>query len=116
MGRPPSNRGQALRAGVAFLQFAVRKSILSSGGAPCCADFSAQNGKVTEVYSKDGEARWFPPFKHKVENLGDEAYNAVYVGIKGKLATSAADPAHDSTMSLEQLAKLLDYAQAAAKP
>jgi quercetin dioxygenase-like cupin family protein len=46
--------------------------------------FTDQNGKVTETFAKSGEARWFPPFKHKVENLGDEPYNAVYVGIKSK--------------------------------
>ena len=53
--------------------------------------FTDQNGKVTEVYSKSGEARWFPPFKHKVENVGDEPYNAVYVGIKGKLTEVGAN-------------------------
>ena len=47
--------------------------------------FTDPNGKVTEVYAKRGDARWFPPHKHEVENLGDESYNAVYVGIKGKL-------------------------------
>ncbi len=79
--------------------------------------FTDQNGKVTEVFAKAGEARWFPPFKHKVENLGDEPYNAVYIGIKGKLAASASDPKQDSPVSAEQLAKILaDYAQAAAKP
>lgn len=45
--------------------------------------FTDENGKVTEVYAKAGEARWFAPFKHTVENVGDTAYNAVYVGIKG---------------------------------
>jgi quercetin dioxygenase-like cupin family protein len=46
--------------------------------------FTDQNGKTHEVYAKPGESRWFPAFKHKVENLGDTAYNAVYVGIKVK--------------------------------
>jgi len=46
--------------------------------------FTDDNGKVTEVFAKPGEARWFAPFKHRVENVGDTAYNAVYVGIKGK--------------------------------
>jgi hypothetical protein len=31
-----------------------------------------------------GDPRWFPPFKHRVENLGDTAYNAVYIGIKNR--------------------------------
>src|ERR1700746_127869 len=45
--------------------------------------FTDEKGKVTEVYAKPGEARWFNPFKHTVENVGDTAYNAVYVGVKG---------------------------------
>lgn len=77
--------------------------------------FTDQNGKVTEVFSKAGEARWFPPFKHKVENLGDEPYNAVYVGIKGKLAASANELQPYSPVSPEQLAKIL-AADEAAKP
>lgn len=76
--------------------------------------FIDQNGKVTEVYAKAGEARWFPPFKHRVENLGDEPYNGVYIGIKGKLAAgSNSEPG--SPPSPEQVAEILaDYAQAAA--
>jgi|SRR5579863_5806001 len=52
--------------------------------------FTDENGKVREVYAKAGESRWYPPFKHRVENLGDTAYDAVYIGVKGKLATAAA--------------------------
>ena len=48
--------------------------------------FTDENGKTRDVFSKPGEARWYPPFKHKVENLGDTPYDAVYIGIKGKLA------------------------------
>jgi quercetin dioxygenase-like cupin family protein len=44
--------------------------------------FTDEHGKVTEVFAKPGEARWFAPFKHTVENVGDTAYDAVYVGIK----------------------------------
>jgi quercetin dioxygenase-like cupin family protein len=47
--------------------------------------FTDENGKVREVYSKRGEVHWYPPFKHKVENLGDTIYDAVYVGLKGKM-------------------------------
>ncbi len=54
--------------------------------------FTDQSGKVTEVYSKAGESRWFPPFKHRVENLGDTAYNAVYIGVKNKALNGAASP------------------------
>jgi quercetin dioxygenase-like cupin family protein len=68
--------------------------------------FTDQNGKVTEVYAKAGESRWFPPVKHKVENLGDETYNAVYIAIKSKTATagSAAKPDQSET---QQIAKIL---------
>ena len=54
--------------------------------------FIDPNGKVHEVFAKPGEARWFPPFRHRVENVGDTPYNAVYVGIKGKLSREAAGP------------------------
>ena len=50
--------------------------------------FTDETGKTREIFSKPGEARWYPPFKHKVENLGDTAYDAVYIGIKGRLAAS----------------------------
>lgn len=52
--------------------------------------FTDENGKTQEVFAKPGESRWFPPFKHKVENLGDTAYSAVYIGIKGKHFSSEA--------------------------
>ncbi len=83
--------------------------------------FTDQNGKVTEVYAKAGEARWFPPFKHKVENLGDEPYNGVYIGIKAKVTQARGDPEPNSPVSAEQLAKILaeipaDSAPAPAKP
>lgn len=46
--------------------------------------FTDENGKTQEVFAKAGESRWFPPFKHRVENLGGTTYNAVYIGIKNK--------------------------------
>jgi quercetin dioxygenase-like cupin family protein len=52
--------------------------------------FTDENGKAREVYAKPGESRWFPPLKHRVENLGDTAYNAVYVGIKNQASASTA--------------------------
>ncbi len=53
--------------------------------------FTDENGKSQEMSAKAGEARWFPAFRHRVENLGDTAYNAVYIGIKDKrLATNAS--------------------------
>jgi len=51
--------------------------------------FTDENGKTREIFSKPGEARWYPPFKHRVENLGDTAYRAVYIGLKGKVEASA---------------------------
>lgn len=54
--------------------------------------FTDENGKTREIFSKPGEARWYPPFKHRVENLGDTSYDAVYVGIKGKASASNASP------------------------
>jgi quercetin dioxygenase-like cupin family protein len=51
--------------------------------------FTDEKGKTREVFAKAGEARWFPPLKHTVENLGDTAYNAVYVGVKNRY--TAAD-------------------------
>jgi quercetin dioxygenase-like cupin family protein len=69
--------------------------------------FTDQNGKVTEVYSKSGEARWFPPFKHKVENVGDEPYNAVYVGLKGKGMQMGRNSKAGSLVSQEELAKIM---------
>lgn len=79
--------------------------------------FTDQNGKITEVYAKPGEARWFPTHKHQVENLGDEPYNGVYIGIKGKLESAAGDAKPGAPVSAEQLAKMLsEYAGAAVKP
>jgi quercetin dioxygenase-like cupin family protein len=66
--------------------------------------FTDQNGKTHEVYAKPGESRWFPAFKHKVENLGDTAYNAVYVGIKVKPLAGKAGP--ERGQSSEQAAGL----------
>jgi quercetin dioxygenase-like cupin family protein len=74
--------------------------------------FIDQNGKVTEVYAKAGEARWFPPHRHKVENIGDEPYNGVYIGVKGQMA--ASNSKQDSPPSPEQVGEILaGYAAAA---
>ena len=69
--------------------------------------FTDQSGKVTKVYSKSGEARWFPPFKHKVENVGDEPYNAVHVGLKGKGMEMGMTLRVGSLVSREELAKIM---------
>ena len=44
--------------------------------------FTDRTGKVQEVSASPGEARWFPAFKHKVENLGDKSFDGVYIGMK----------------------------------
>jgi beta-alanine degradation protein BauB len=74
--------------------------------------FTDQSGKVTDVYAKAGEARWFPPFKHRVENVGDEPYNAVYVGVKGKVTEVGKNLKPGSIVNGSELARLLALYQA----
>jgi len=79
--------------------------------------FTDENGKTREIYSKAGEARWYPPFKHKVENLGDTSYDAVYIGVKGKLATASNGSAEPTTAMDEETKKIVAaYLLATAKP
>jgi quercetin dioxygenase-like cupin family protein len=77
--------------------------------------FTDENGKVREVFSKAGEVRWYPPFKHRVENLGDTTYAGVYIGVKGKPSTASsgsADPVTD-----EEAKKIVaEFLLAAGKP
>lgn len=76
--------------------------------------FTDENGKTREVYSKAGETRWYPPFKHRVENLGDTTYDAVYVGIKGKVALNTAGG--DTVAVDEETKKIIaEYLLASAK-
>jgi quercetin dioxygenase-like cupin family protein len=78
--------------------------------------FTDPNGRTREVFAKPGESRWYPPFKHRVENLGDTTYNAVYIGIKTKAVAAQAgvqgvQPAMDA-----QTAKIVtDYVLAGMK-
>jgi len=78
--------------------------------------FTDENGKTQEVLAKPGDPRWFPPFKHRVENLGNSSYNAVYIGIKDKrLASQISQNAANSKMN-EQTKKIIaDALMAAAK-
>jgi quercetin dioxygenase-like cupin family protein len=69
--------------------------------------FTDENGKTKEVFAKPGEARWYPPFKHKVENLGDTTYNAVYIGIKSKHLANEASLKTGSSEMDEQTKKLV---------
>jgi quercetin dioxygenase-like cupin family protein len=79
--------------------------------------FTDENGKVREVYSKPGEARWYPPFKHRVENLGDTSYEALYIGVKSKPAT-ASNGSADPTGGLDEETKKIvaAYLPASGKP
>jgi len=75
--------------------------------------FTDENGKTQEVFAKPGDPRWFPPFRHRVENLGDTTYNAVYIGIKSKrLANESSLKAGPSEMD-EQTKKLVTDAHLA---
>src|ERR1700682_5032912 len=76
--------------------------------------FTDQHGVVREVFSKAGESRWFPPFKHKVENLGDTSYDAVYVGMKNKKTATNGNPANQpAAIEAAQVAKVLANASGA---
>src|SRR5215472_16401333 len=69
--------------------------------------FTDEKGRMQEVFSKPGESRWFPPFKHRVENLGDTPYNAVYIGIKRtNTANAGAMDAKTQKILAEYLASL----------
>lgn len=48
-----------------------------------------ENGKVQEIYGKAGDARWFPPLRHRVENIGETAYNGIYIGIKERASAAS---------------------------
>ena len=79
--------------------------------------FTDENGKVREVYSKAGEVRWYPPFKHWVENLGDTTYDAVYIGVKGKLATASSGSTGPATAMDDETKKIVaEYLLASGRP
>ncbi len=77
--------------------------------------FTDENGKTREIFSKPGEARWYPPFKHRVENLGDTPYDAVYVGIKG-LSTASRGPNNPMDALDEQTKQIITALVASSKP
>jgi quercetin dioxygenase-like cupin family protein len=76
--------------------------------------FTDENGKTQEVSAKPGEARWFPPFKHKVENLGETSYSAVYIGIKNKHLNSEVSQKAGPSQMDERTKKLVTEALLAA--
>ena len=71
--------------------------------------FTDESGKTREVFAKPGEARWYAPFKHRVENLSGNAYDAVYIGVKGKLAVASGA----SNAQMNQI--IADYVLASMK-
>ena len=75
--------------------------------------FTDEHGKVKDVFAKPGEARWFAPFKHTVENVGDTAYNAVYVGVKG--AKDVVSKEGSSPLDAETAMILAKYLAEAAR-
>src|ERR1700682_1644612 len=79
--------------------------------------FTDETGKIREVYAKPGEVRWYAPFKHRVENLSDTSYDAVYIGVKGKLAIASAGSRDSSTAMDDETKRILtQYFLAWAKP
>jgi quercetin dioxygenase-like cupin family protein len=79
--------------------------------------FADENGKVREVFSKAGEVRWYPAFKHRVENLGDTTYDAVYIGVKGKLATASNGATNPASAMDEETKKIVAaYLLASGRP
>jgi len=68
--------------------------------------FTDENGKVREVFSKAGEARWYPPFKHRVENLGDTTYQGVYIEVK-RMSTASNGSADPTTAMDEETKKIV---------
>jgi beta-alanine degradation protein BauB len=78
--------------------------------------FTDENGRVREVFSEPGEARWYPPFKHRVENLGDTPYDAVYVGVKRRAETAASGRDTSNEAVNEEVGRILaEYALASRK-
>ena len=53
--------------------------------------FTDQKGNKRELYAKAGESRWFPPLKHRVENLGDTVYDGSIAGQLKKLRHQIRD-------------------------
>ena len=76
--------------------------------------FTDENGRVREVFSKAGEARWYPPFKHRVENLGDTTYHGVYVELK-KMNTGSIRSTDPTTAMNEETQKIIAALVAAGR-
>jgi quercetin dioxygenase-like cupin family protein len=66
--------------------------------------FTDENGKTREVFAKPGEVRWYAAAKHRVENLGDTTYDAVYIGVKNK-QPNASNGSTDPTTAMDEETK-----------
>jgi len=78
--------------------------------------FTDEKGKTQEVYAKPGECRWFPAFRHRVENLGDTDYEARYIGIKSKARDTHNTPnAVQPPINAESEKLMQEYILAAMK-
>jgi quercetin dioxygenase-like cupin family protein len=76
-----------------------------------------EDGKTREVHAKPGEVRWYAPFKHRVENLSDTSYDAVYIGVKVKLATASPCAKGSTTAMDAETARIItQYALTVEKP
>src|SRR5713226_3505042 len=76
--------------------------------------FTDEHGQIRDVHALPGEARWFPPFKHKVENLGDTPYSAVYIGINTDRKAAAGGKGGQlemNTQTKEQVAQAFAMAK-----
>jgi quercetin dioxygenase-like cupin family protein len=78
--------------------------------------FTDEKGKTQEVYAKPGECRWFPAFRHRVENLGDTDYKARYIGIKNQARDTRNTPnTAQPPMNAENEKLMQEYISAAMK-
>ena len=77
--------------------------------------FTFQDGTSKEVFAKPGESRWFPAFKHRVENLGNTSYDAVYIGIKTKATAGTGSPHGKPEIDTQIRKALTDYYLASAQ-
>lgn len=79
--------------------------------------FTDNAGKTREVFAKPGEVRWYAPFKHRVENLSGNTYDAVYIGVKSKLAAASGGLNSPNAMPDQEAKKAIaDYLLASVKP
>jgi quercetin dioxygenase-like cupin family protein len=77
--------------------------------------FTDQKGVSQDVSAIHGESRWFPALKHKVENLSETSYDAVYIGVKGNATASSSKPGGSGEDgSIEKAMLALSFANGAS--